>query len=106
MPASDEDAEHTIGRAAAHRPTLDHNIIYVAGENLKLRPFYAHEIGQKGVNSVKTAHLNLIPTSDEDAEHTIGCAAALRQTMDHTHTHALSLTLSISVHFWGSTVQV
>jgi hypothetical protein len=47
MPASDEGVEHTIGRAAAHRPTLDHNIIYVAGENLKLRPFYAHAMTGK-----------------------------------------------------------
>jgi hypothetical protein len=97
IPTSDEDAEHTIRRAAALRPTLDHTIIYVAGKNLKLRPFYAHEIGQKGVNSVKTAHLNLIPTSDEDAEHTVGRAAALRPTMDHTvlHTH---ISLSVYEH--------
>jgi hypothetical protein len=27
-----------IGRTATRRPTLDHNIVYVAGENLKLRP--------------------------------------------------------------------
>jgi hypothetical protein len=60
MPTSDEDAEHTIGRAAALRPTLDHKTIYVAGENLKLRPFYAHEIGHKGVKSVKTAKFNLM----------------------------------------------
>jgi hypothetical protein len=44
----DEDAEHTIGCAATvRRQTLDHNIRYEAGENLKLHPFYAHEIGAK-----------------------------------------------------------
>ena len=36
MPSCDADAEHTIGRAATFRQTLDHNIIYVSGENLKL----------------------------------------------------------------------
>jgi hypothetical protein len=36
MPASDEDAEHIIGRAATRRPILDHNMVYLAGENLKL----------------------------------------------------------------------
>jgi hypothetical protein len=36
MSTSDEDTEHTIGRIAALRPTLDHKIIYLAGENLKL----------------------------------------------------------------------
>ena len=40
MPSCDEVAEHTIGRASTFRHTLDHNIIYVAGENLKLRPFH------------------------------------------------------------------
>jgi hypothetical protein len=35
MPASDEDTEHTIGCAATRRPTLD-NMVYEAGENLKL----------------------------------------------------------------------
>jgi hypothetical protein len=40
MPSCDEDAEHTIGRAATFRKTLDHNMLYVSGENLKLRPFH------------------------------------------------------------------
>jgi hypothetical protein len=48
MPASDEDAEHTIGRAATRKPTLDHNIVYLAGTNLKLRSFYAHEMNPLG----------------------------------------------------------
>ena len=43
MPASDEDAEHTIGRTVTRRPTVNHNMVYVACENLKLRPFYRHE---------------------------------------------------------------
>ena len=41
MLASDEDPEHTNGRATTRRPTLDHNMVYVPGKNLKLRPFYA-----------------------------------------------------------------
>jgi hypothetical protein len=52
IPTSDEDAEYTIGRATTRRPTLDHNIIYVAGKNLKLRPFYAHEKCAKGCAQV------------------------------------------------------
>ena len=36
MPVSDNDAEHTIGRAAGLRPTIDRNMVYVAVENLKL----------------------------------------------------------------------
>jgi hypothetical protein len=41
MPASDEDAERTIGRAATRRPSLHHNMVYVVGKNLKLLPAYA-----------------------------------------------------------------
>ena len=71
MSASDEDPEHTNGRPATRRPTLDHNMVYVPGKNLKLRPIYAHKKGAKGVKSVKPAHLNSMPASDEDPEHTI-----------------------------------
>ena len=53
------------------RPTLDHNMVYVPGKNLKLRPFYAHKKGAKSVKSVKPAHLNSMLASDEDPEHTI-----------------------------------
>ena len=45
MPASDEDAEYTNGRAATRRPTLDHNMVCVPTKKLKLRPFYRHELG-------------------------------------------------------------
>ena len=45
MPASDEDAERTIRRAMNRRPTLDHNMVCVPTKNLKLRPFYRHELG-------------------------------------------------------------
>jgi hypothetical protein len=45
MPASDEDPEHTIRRAMNRRPTLHHNMVYVPGKNLQLRPFYRHELG-------------------------------------------------------------
>jgi hypothetical protein len=86
MTASDEDAEDTIGRAAAHRPTLDHNMVYVAGENLKLCPVCDHEIRQqvrKGVKSVKLPHLKSISASDQDAEHTTGRAVTHRPTLDH-----------------------
>jgi hypothetical protein len=37
---------------------------------------------QKGVISVKTANLYLIPMSDEDAKRTIGCATTCRPTLD------------------------
>ena len=55
MPASDEDAEHTIRRAMNRRPTLDHNMVYVPGKNLKLRLFYLTKKVRKGVKSVKTS---------------------------------------------------
>ena len=55
MLASDEDAEHTIGCAATLRPTLEHNLVYVAGEILKLRPFYTHEIGAKSFLCIPTS---------------------------------------------------
>jgi hypothetical protein len=43
MPASDGDAEHSMGRTVTRRPTVYHNRVYVACENLGLRPFYRHE---------------------------------------------------------------
>jgi hypothetical protein len=52
-----KDTQNTIGRVASHRPTMDHNMLYISGENLKLRPFYAHEIGQKGVKCVKQPNI-------------------------------------------------
>jgi hypothetical protein len=39
------NAERTIGRVATRRPTLDHNMVYVAGRNLELHPSYCHELG-------------------------------------------------------------
>jgi len=45
MPTSDEDAQRTIRRAMNCRPDLDHNMVYVPTKNLKLRPFYRHELG-------------------------------------------------------------
>ena len=39
MPASDEDPEHTNGRLATRRPTLDDHMVYVPDKSLKLRPF-------------------------------------------------------------------
>jgi hypothetical protein len=47
MPACDEDAKRTIRHAMNRRPTLDHNMVYVQGKNLKLHPFYRHELGVK-----------------------------------------------------------
>jgi len=55
MSASDEDPEHTNGRPATRRPTLDHNMVYVPGKNLKLRPFYAHKKGAKGCKKCQTS---------------------------------------------------
>ena len=43
--SSNEDAEHTIGCSETRRPTLNQNMVYVPGKNLKLRPFYRHELG-------------------------------------------------------------
>ena len=43
--SSNEDAEHTIGCSETRRPTLNQNMVYVPGKNLKLRPFYAHKKG-------------------------------------------------------------
>ena len=83
MPACDEDAEHTIGRPATRRPTLDHNMVYVTGKNLKLPSFTLTTKVRKGVQSVKPAHLNSTPASDEDPEHTNGHAVTRRPTLDH-----------------------
>ena len=58
-------------------------MVYVPGKNLKLRPFYAHKKGAKRCKSVKPAHLNSLPTSDEDPEHTNGRPASRRPTLDH-----------------------
>ena len=77
MSASDEDPEHTNGRPTTRRPTLDHNMVYVPGKNIKLRPL------RKGVKSVKPAHLTSMPASDEDPEHTNGRAATRRPILDH-----------------------
>jgi hypothetical protein len=59
MPASAEDAEHTIARAETSRPTLDQNMVYVAGKNLKLRPFYRHELGAKRRGKSQTSPFQL-----------------------------------------------
>ena len=55
-------------------------MVYVTCENLKLCPFYDHKKVRTGVNSVKPAHLNLIPASDED---TIGRFATRTTILDH-----------------------
>jgi hypothetical protein len=55
IPASDEDAVHTNGRAATRRTTLDHNMVYVPGKNFKLRPFYAHKQGAKRCKKCQTS---------------------------------------------------
>jgi hypothetical protein len=52
MLACDEDAERTIGCAVTRRPTMA--MVYVAGEILKLRPLYAHEIGAKRCKKCET----------------------------------------------------
>ncbi len=36
--SSNEDAEHTIGCSETRRPTLNQNMVYVPGKNLKVRP--------------------------------------------------------------------
>jgi hypothetical protein len=54
MRASDEDTEHTIGRKVTRRPTVNHNMVYVECENLKLRPFYRHETGVSGLEQSQT----------------------------------------------------
>ena len=83
-PASDGDPEYTNGRATTRRPTLDHNMVYVPGKNPKLRPFYAHQKGAKRCKkSVKPAHLNSMPASDEDAVYTNGRPASRGPTLDH-----------------------
>ena len=59
-------------------------MVYVLGKNPKLRPFYAHQKGAKRCKkSVKPAHLNSMPASDEDPELTNGRAATREPTLDH-----------------------
>ena len=88
--ASDEDAEHTIGRATICRPTLDHNMVCVACAILKLRPFYTHEKGHKGVKRVKPAHLNSMPAPDEDAEHNNRRAVTRGAILDHSMVYVVA----------------
>ncbi len=61
-------------------------MVYVAGEILQLLSHapstLTHQV-RKGAKSFKPAHLNLMPACDEDAEHTFGCAATRRPTLDH-----------------------
>ena len=45
--ASDEDAEHTMGCVVSKRPTLDHNVVCVAGKNLMFCSVYVHETQQQ-----------------------------------------------------------
>ena len=99
MPASDEDAEHTIRRAMNRRPTLDHNMVYVPGKNLKLRPFTLTKKVRKGVKSVKPAHLNSMPASDEDPEHTNGRPATRRPTLDHNMVYVPGKNLKLRLFY-------
>jgi hypothetical protein len=55
MQACIEDAEHANGRATTRRPTLDHNMVYVAGKNLKLHPFYSYELGSQRCEKCETS---------------------------------------------------
>ena len=53
--SSNEDAEHTIGCSETRRPTLNQNMEYVPGKNLKLRPYYAHHKGAKRCKRSQTS---------------------------------------------------
>ena len=55
MPASDEDAERTIRRAMNRRPTLDHNMVNVAGKHSHLRLFDDHTKGAKRCKRSETS---------------------------------------------------
>jgi hypothetical protein len=55
MSACDEDAEHTIRRAMNRRPTLDHNMVNVAGKHSHLRLFDAHTKGAKRCKRSETS---------------------------------------------------
>ena len=82
--SSNEEDDRTNGCIETRRPTIDHNMVYVPGKNLKLRPLlHSQKKVGKGVKSVKPAHLYVMPASDEDAEHTIRRAMNRRPTLDH-----------------------
>ena len=55
MSACDEDAEHTIRRALNRRPTLDHNMVNVAGKHSHLRLFDTHTKGAKRCKRSQTS---------------------------------------------------
>ena len=56
--SSNEEDECTNGCIETRRPTIDHNMVYVPGKNLKLRPLlHSQKKVGKGVKSVKPAHL-------------------------------------------------
>ncbi len=41
--SSNEEDERTIGCIETRRPTIDHNMVYVPGKNLKFTPYYTHK---------------------------------------------------------------
>ena len=106
MQASDEDAKHTIGRTVTRRPTVNHNMVYVACEKSQCQarissyvPFYSQKKVGKGVKSVKPAHLYVMPACDEDAEHTIRHAATRRPTLDHNMAYVPGKNLKLRLFY-------
>ena len=83
-PPSDEDPEHTIRRAMNRRSTLHHTMVYVSDKSLNLRPFFRHELGVDRCEEVIPAHVNSMPVSDEDPNHTNRRPATRRPPLDHT----------------------
>jgi hypothetical protein len=78
MPALDEDPEHTNGRPATRRPTLDQHGIRVWQES-QVTPLLLSQKRCKKVSNQPDS----TQASDEDAEHAIGCVVSKRLTLDH-----------------------
>ena len=57
--SSNEEDDRTNGCIETRRPTIDHNMVYVPGKNLKLRPFYRHELGVERCERSQTSQSQL-----------------------------------------------
>ncbi len=98
--SSNEEDDRTIGCIETRRPTIDHNMVYVPGKNLKLRPLlHSHKKVRKGVKGVKPAHLNSMPASDEDPENTNGRPATRRPTLDHNMVYVPGKNLKLRLFY-------
>ena len=59
-------------------------MVYVSDKSLNLRLFFRHKLGVDRCEEVIPAHVNSMPVSDEDPNHTNRRPATRRPPLDHT----------------------